>query len=117
MFMEKEKERLVQYAVFIKEGENAEKRQEFYAPKAVIERFFKSYTFAGGSPRTKHTIDMTHIVFEGDPKDIKNYINDCIKKNKTLAKAEFIEGELGSLELEVNTEEDAVKCLKYLKLR
>jgi len=104
----------VEYCVVLKEGERAEKRREFYASKEAIEENFKSYTFAGGTPGTKHVIEMVHIIFEGNPADIKDYI----KKTKKSAKAEFIEGELGSLELTVvGTGEDAIKCLKCLKLR
>jgi len=51
---------------------------------------------------------MKHIVFTGKPKDIK--------KSKKSARAHFIEGKLSSLEVYVDTEEDASKCLKYLKL-
>jgi len=52
---------------------------------------------------------MSHIVFQGNPEDIK-------KSNKS-ARAEFIEGAIGSLEFHVDTEEDAIKCLKYFHLR
>ena len=72
--MESEDGKNVRYCVILKEGENAEKRREVYASKEAIEEIFKSYTFAGGVHGTKHVIDMVHIIFEGNPADIKDYI-------------------------------------------
>lgn len=52
---------------------------------------------------------MKHVVFTGNPKDIK--------KSKKSAQVHFVKGRLDSLEFHVDTEEDAIKCLKYFKLR
>ena len=100
---------LVKYCVVLREGEHAEKKQYFEVSKEVMEEALKPYTFAGGTPGTRHIIDMKPFVFGGNPEDIK--------KSKKLAKAHFVEGRIGSLEFHVDTEEDAIKCLEYLKLR
>ncbi|MDP3027573.1 MAG: hypothetical protein Q8N63_07755 [Nanoarchaeota archaeon] len=101
--------RKVKYIVVLKEGKDADIRQKFYAPKEQIQEIFKSCSFDEETYRTKHVIDMNHIVFTGKPEDIKT--------SKKSAKAEFIKETIGSLEFHVDTEEDADKCLKYFKLR
>lgn len=105
----KERKREVQYCVISKESPYKGIKQCIWASEKEIQAVFKTCNFNEGNYGTKHIIDMKHIVFTGKPEDIK--------KSKKLAKAHFIEGMLGSLEFHVDTEEDAIKCLKYFNLR
>ncbi len=99
---------LIQYAVIVKKS-NFPYRRYIWVSESAIAEALKPYTFIGGTLGTKHMIDMIPIVFEGNPDDIK--------KSKKSARVEFIQGRIGSLELHVDTQEDAIKCLEYLKLR
>lgn len=97
----------VQYSVVLKQ-EKYEIRQYFWTSEEKINYIFKSCSFDGKKDGIKHIINMKHIVFTGNPGDVK--------KSKKSAKAEFVSGRLDSLEFHVDTEEDLSKCLEYFKL-